>query len=192
MSGTRTWTATARSTRTTWVPSVSRGTRYTITTSRSNWATRDLKLLFTGSKDGSYYLPSGYTIPFYKNAGNAWKWQYDGRWTEAKYQAGEEITYPRAVYSGDTSHNNFLTSDYWMVSSDHSKLKNVELGYTFDLGRGGRDVILQGVRVYVNANNIYTFPNKLSRYGIDPETTDGSTYVYPLTRIIMAGISFRF
>ena len=152
----------------------------------------DLKLLFTGSKDGSYYLPSGYTIPFYKNAGNAWKWQYDGRWTEAKYLAGEEITYPRAVYSGDTSHNNFLTSDYWMVSSDHFKLKNVELGYTFDLGKGGRDVILQGVRVYVNANNIYTFPNKLSRYGIDPETTDGSTYVYPLTRIIMAGISFRF
>jgi len=48
------------------------------------------------------------------------------------------------------------------------------------------------VRVYVNANNIYTFPNKLSRYGIDPEATDGSTYVYPLTRIIMAGISFRF
>ena len=46
--------------------------------------------------------------------------------------------------------------------------------------------------MYVNANNIYTFPNKMSRYGIDPETTDGSTYVYPLTRIIMAGISFRF
>ena len=28
--------------------------------------------------------------------------------------------------------------------------------------------------------------------GIDPETTDGSTYVYPLTRVFMAGISFRF
>ena len=66
------------------------------------------------------------------------------------------------------------------------------LGYTFDLGKGGRDTILQGVRLYVNANNIYTFRNALTRYGIDPEATDGSTYVYPLTRIIMAGISFRF
>ena len=28
--------------------------------------------------------------------------------------------------------------------------------------------------------------------GIDPETRDGNTYVYPLTRIFMAGISFRF
>jgi hypothetical protein len=39
---------------------------------------------------------------------------------------------------------------------------------------------------------VYTFPSALDRYGIDPETTDGSTYVYPLTRIFMAGLSFRF
>ncbi|MBO4742357.1 MAG: TonB-dependent receptor [Bacteroidales bacterium] len=156
------------------------------------WKGFDLRVLFTGSKDGSYYLPSGYTIPFYKNAGNAWKWQYDGRWTEEKYLAGETITYPRAAYAATTSHNNYLTSDYWMVSSDHIKLKNIELGYTFDLGRGGRNTILQAVRVYANANNVYTFRNALTPYGIDPETTDGSTYVYPLTRIFMAGLSFRF
>lgn len=152
----------------------------------------DLKLLFTGSKDGSYYLDSGFTIPFFKNAGNAWKWQYDGRWTEAKYLAGEKISYPRAAYAATSSHNNYLVSDYWMVSSDHIKLKNIELGYTFDLGKGGKSTILQAVRVYANANNVYTFPNALTPYGIDPETTDGSTYVYPLTRIFMAGLSFRF
>ena len=152
----------------------------------------DLKLLFTGSADGSYYLNSGYTIPFFKNAGNAWKWQYDGRWTEEKYLAGETITYPRAVYSATSSHNNYLTSDYWMVSTNHFKLKNVEVGYTFDFGKGGKDVILQGLRIYLNANNVCTFPNALFKYGIDPETTDGSTYVYPLTRVITAGLSFRF
>ncbi|MBO7643589.1 MAG: TonB-dependent receptor [Bacteroidales bacterium] len=156
------------------------------------WKGFDFRMLFTGSKDGSYYLPSGYTIPFYKNAGNAWMWQYEGRWTEEKYLAGETITYPRAAYAATTSHNNYLTSDYWMVSSDHIKLKNIELGYTFDLGRGGRNTILQAVRVYANANNVYTFRNALTPYGIDPETTDGSTYVYPLTRIFMAGLSFRF
>ena len=152
----------------------------------------DLRMLFTGSKDGSYYLSSGYTIPFYKNAGNAWMWQYQGRWTEEKYLNGETITYPRATYAATTSHNNYLVSDYWMVSSDHIKLKNVELGYTFDIGRRGGNPILEAVRVYVNANNVYTFRNALTPYGIDPETTDGSTYVYPLTRIFMAGLSFRF
>jgi hypothetical protein len=39
---------------------------------------------------------------------------------------------------------------------------------------------------------VFTFRNALTPYGIDPETTDGSTYVYPLTRIFMAGLSFRF
>ena len=31
----------------------------------------DLRILFTGSLNGSYYLNSGYTIPFFKSAGNA-------------------------------------------------------------------------------------------------------------------------
>lgn len=152
----------------------------------------DLKLLFTGSLNGSYYLNSGYTIPFYKNGGNAWKWQYDGRWTPEKYAAGETITYPRAAYSADNSHNNYLQSDYWMVSTNHIKLKNIEAGYTFDFAKGGKNTILQGIRVYLNANNVYTFNNALKRYGIDPETTDGSTYVYPLTQVYTLGLSFKF
>ena len=159
---------------------------------RAGYKGFDVKLLFTGSKDGSYYLPSGYTIPFFKNAGNAWKWQHDGRWTEEKYLAGEEISFPRATYSATSSHNNYLVSDYWMKSSDHIKLKNVEVGYTFNIGNGIGNNILQALRVYVNANNVYTFRNALTPYGIDPETTDGSTYVYPLTRVFMAGVSFRF
>ena len=156
------------------------------------WKGLDLKLLFTGSANGSYYLSPGYTIPFYKNAGNAWKWQYDGRWTEEKYLAGEEISYPRATYSATTAHNNYLTSDYWMVSTNHFKLKNVELGYTFDLSNKGKRNIVQACRIFANANNVYTFKNALTKYGIDPETTDGSTYVYPLTRVFTFGLSLRF
>lgn len=152
----------------------------------------DVKLLFTGSANGSYYLGSGYTIPFFKSAGNAWQWQYDGRWTEEKYLAGEEITYPRAAYGATSSHNNYLTSDYWMISTNHIKLKNVELGYTFDLSKKRQQNVLQALRLYFNANNVYTFKNALTPYGIDPETTDGSTYVYPLTKVFTFGVSLRF
>lgn len=152
----------------------------------------DVKILFTGSADGSYYLNSGYTIPFFKNAGNAWKWQYDGRWTQEKYLAGEKITYPRAAYGATSSHNNYLTSDYWMVSTNHIKLKNVEIGYTFDMTKIANQNVVQALRLYFNANNVYTFKNKLTPYGIDPETTDGSTYVYPLTKVFTLGVSLRF
>jgi hypothetical protein len=44
----------------------------------------------------------------------------------------------------------------------------------------------------MNANNIYTFKNALTPYGIDPETTDGSTYLYPLTRVFTFGVNLRF
>ena len=152
----------------------------------------DVKILFTGSADGSYYLNSGYTIPFFKNAGNAWKWQYDGRWTQEKYLAREKITYPRAAYGATPSHNNYLTSDYWMVSTNHIKLKNVEIGYTFDMTKIANQNVVQALRLYFNANNVYTFKNKLTPYGIDPETTDGSTYVYPLTKVFTLGVSLRF
>lgn len=149
----------------------------------------DLRLLFTGSKDGSFYLNSGYTIPFYKVAGNAWKWMYDGRWTEDRYLAGETISYPRVAWSADTSHNNYLTSDYWIKSTDHVKLKNVEIGYTFDIGK---KLPVEALRVYMNANNVWTFKNALTPYGIDPEATNASTYIYPLTKVVTFGASLRF
>ena len=157
------------------------------------WKGLDLRMLLTGSANGSYYLNSGYTIPFFKNAGNAWKWQYDGRWTAEKYAAGEKITYPRAAYAATSSHNNYLTSDYWMVSTNHFKLKNVELGYTFNVKKGVLSQLnVQSLRLFMNANNIYTFKNALTPYGIDPETTDGSTYLYPLTRVFTFGVNLRF
>ena len=153
----------------------------------------DLRMLFTGSANGSYYLNSGLTIPFYKNAGNAWLYQYEGRWTPEKYAAGEPITYPRATYAASSNHNNYLTSDYWMVSTNHFKLKNVELGYTFNVKRGVLSKLqVQSLRLFMNANNVYTFKNALTPYGIDPETTDGSTYIYPLTRVFTFGVNLRF
>ncbi len=152
----------------------------------------DLNVLFVGTANGSYYLNSGYTIPFFKRAGNAWQWMYDGRWTQEKYLAGEKINYPRATFDANGTHNNFLQSDYWMKSNNFIKLKNVELGYTFQTKNSYLLNKINSLRVYANANNIYTFRNKLTDIGIDPETTDGSTYIYPLTRVITLGLSMQF
>ena len=77
-----------------------------------------------------------------------------------------------------------------MVAQYHLKLKNIEIGYTFDFSR--RNIPLSGLRIYANANNVFTFRNALSDYGIDPETTDGSAYIYPLTKVLTVGLNFRF
>lgn len=85
------------------------------------WKGLDLRVLFMGTANGSYYLTPGMVMPFDKKAGNAWKWMYDNRWTAERYAAGEKISFPRATFDPTSSDNNYLTSDYWMKSSNYLK-----------------------------------------------------------------------
>ncbi len=164
------------------------------------WKGFDIKMVLSGTAMGTYYI-SRITSPFFKRAGNAFLWQYEGRWTPEKVASGAAITYPRAVYDASQDHYDFgPKSDLWALSSDHLRIKNVEIGYTFDqkmpLLRRAR---ISGLRVYANANNLLTFFDQMSRYGIDPETKDnlgGSegniSYVFPLTRTTNFGVNINF
>lgn len=160
----------------------------------------DLKMVLSGTAMGTYYI-ARITSPFFKRAGNAFLWQYEGRWTPEKVASGAKITYPRAVYDASQDHYDFgPKSDLWALSSDHLRIKNVELGYSFNpslplLQRAG----ISGLRVYLNVNNLLTFFDQMSRYGIDPETKDnlgGSegniSYVFPLTRTTNFGVNVNF
>ena len=159
-----------------------------------NYKGFDLSALFVSTVNGSYYLNTGYTLPFYKRAGNVWKWMYDGRWTPEKAASGAEITYPRSTFDATSSDNNWLTSDFWMVSNNFVKLKNVELGYTFATDEEGflGKAHINSLRIYASGNNIYTFKNELTEKGIDPESPDGSTYIYPLTSVFNLGFNIQF
>lgn len=154
-----------------------------------------MRLLFTGTINGSYYLNPTYSIPFFKNAGNAFQWQYDGRWTPEKVANGTAISYPRATYSADGNHNNYVESDFWMTSSNFFKLKNIEVGYTFT---PKKNWVVNSLRIYASGNNIASFGAKrLREVGIDPEGKDRSTsgsasYIYPLTRVFNLGVSMTF
>ena len=160
----------------------------------------DLKVVLSGTGMGTYYI-ARITSPFFKRAGNAFLWQYEGRWTPEKVAAGIPVTYPRAVYDASQDHYDFgPKSDLWALSSDHLRVKNVELGYTFP----GNSPLLQrarisSLRIYANANNLLTLFDQMSRYGIDPETKDnlgGSegniSYVFPLTRTVNFGVNINF
>ena len=165
-----------------------------------SWKGFDLNVVLSGTAMGSYYI-SRITSPFFKRAGNAFLWQYEGRWTAEKYAAGKTITYPRAVYDADQNHYDFgPVSDFWALSSDHLRIKNVEIGYTFPENSAFlRKIGIAGMRLYANANNLLTLFDHMSRYGIDPETKDnmgGSegniSYVFPLTRTTNFGVNIQF
>jgi len=154
----------------------------------------DISTLFIGTANGSFYLNSGLTIPFFKVAGNAWKWEYDGRWTPQKVASGETITYPRATIDANSSSNNFLTSSFWLVSNNFQRFKNAEIGYTFPSSLNFlKQARISSLRIYANGNNLFTWGSDLKKYGIDAETTDNSTtYIYPITRAVTFGASVRF
>ncbi len=161
-----------------------------------SWKGIDLKVVLSGTAMGSFYV-TRITSPFFKRAGNAFRWQYEGRWTPEKVAAGETITYPRAVFDATQDHYNFgPKSDHWALSSDHLRIKNVELGYSFSPdSKFLRKAKISGLRVYVNANNLATMFDKMKDYGIDPEMQDNIgtiSYVFPLTRTTNIGVNIQF
>jgi TonB-linked SusC/RagA family outer membrane protein len=158
-----------------------------------NYKGFELSALFIGSQNGSYYLNTGITIPFQKTAGNMWQWNYDDMWTPEKVAAGTPIGAPRIDMVATSSTASYLTSDFWLRSTDFVKLKNLQLSYTFKNSKILKSVGISSLRIYTNADNIFTFKNALSKYGIDPESVDANTaYIYPLTQVINFGLSVKF
>jgi TonB-linked SusC/RagA family outer membrane protein len=156
----------------------------------------DASVLFIGTANGSYALnlsPGSYIIPFWKSTGNLWQWEYDGQWTAAKAASGAPITFPRAIIDGsNSSSDSFLASDFWLISNNFFRIKNVEVGYTLPAGLL-KHLAINSIRFYFNASNLFTFNNALSKYGIDPEQTDnGSSFIYPLTKVINFGLKMQF
>lgn len=152
----------------------------------------DLNILFTGKAKGSFNINNGMNHPFVKNAGNAFQWQYDGRWTPEKVANGEKITFPRSTIAGSASEsNNYQNSDFWLISNAFKKLKNVELGYSFKNVPWLQKAHISTLRIYANGNNLITWDNAFDE--IDPEQTDsGTSYLYPLTRVFVFGANIRF
>lgn len=154
----------------------------------------EISALFTGSAQGTFSM-NGYLItPFSQSNGTPIGYMM-GRWTPERYAAGEEITFPRIGVNMANSQN-ASTNAFWYRSTDHIKLKNVEIAYTF----GGRNWMkkahISALRVYFNANNLFTFKDKGLIEGIDPELTqDGLSSqgcIFPLSRIYNIGFNIQF
>jgi TonB-linked SusC/RagA family outer membrane protein len=161
-----------------------------------NYGGFDINVLVIGTANGSFALnrsAGSYVIPFWKGTGNLWQWQYDGQWTAAKAASGAQITFPRAIIDGSSSSSDsFLNSDFWLISNNFFRIKNLEVGYTLPKGIM-KHLSINSLRLYFNASNLFTFNNALTKYGIDPEQTDtGASFLYPLTKVINFGLKMQF
>lgn len=154
----------------------------------------EISALLTGSAQGTFNM-NGYLItPFAQGNGTPLSYM-NGRWTPERHAAGKQITFPRMSVNMANSQNN-QNNSFWFRSTDHIKLKNVEVAYTFRNARWMRKAHIGSIRVFVNANNLCTWGGKDLVDGIDPELVqDGSTsegIIYPLTRVYNFGFNIQF
>ncbi|MBC8034873.1 MAG: SusC/RagA family TonB-linked outer membrane protein, partial [Chitinophagaceae bacterium] len=113
-------------------------------------------------------------------------------WSQERYNAGLPIRFPRFSFgTGGQVLNNYQSSTFFLADASYLRLKNVEIGYTFS-GNIFKKIGLSSVRIFANANNLYTWSKVYP--GVDPESPPiaGNAEPYPLVRTINTGININF
>ncbi|MCQ2146286.1 MAG: TonB-dependent receptor [Bacteroidales bacterium] len=145
----------------------------------------DFSMMWTGADHVNRTLNGYFRDQFGStNTSALTQWVADNSWTEDNPDA----ILPRISFKNRV-HNN-RDSQAWMVNSRYVRLKNVEIGYTFD--KSHKLPFFNYVRVYLSGQNLLTF----SRFdGNDPEAPgQGLDFGvrYPMTRVFNIGAQFNF
>ena len=137
----------------------------------------DLSILLQAATGAQVYLQteSG-TI------GNYLQYSYDHRWTLDNPSSVD----PRTV---DRNNQYFSGNDnYYLMSTDYIRLKNLEIGYSLP-SFIGKKVGINNLRIYVNGLNLLT---RAKQDIFDPESTSSDLHYYPQARIINTGVTVTF
>jgi len=131
----------------------------------------------------------------YRSFGDSWWHNYDSTILNRWHGEGTSNEQPRI--SG-TGHNNTIwVSNRYMEDADYFKIKAVTLGYDFK--QLFKKLPLQQCRLYVQAQNLYTFTGYT---GLDPEVGNSGGAdswasgidlgLYPPSRTYLVGVNIKF
>ncbi len=96
--------------------------------------------------------------------------------------------FPRLLPSGFGG-NNYLPSSWWVRSAAYFRIKNVNVGYTFNEALMKKIKIKSG-RIFVSGQNLLTITKAWK--GFDPEINNANAEFYPLMRTFTAGVNVSF
>ena len=132
----------------------------------------DLYLFFNEAASGVVYISqeSG-------DIGNYYKEYAENRWTPEH----SDNTSPR-TWNGYNTYWMSQLSTFWLQPTNYIRLKNIEVGYTFN-ARGQKESDTGKLRIYMRGFNLLTF-SKFKLF--DPEMLSGAAY--PPQRIINLGL----
>lgn len=144
----------------------------------ANWNNFDFMMLFQGAVGGETYVwreRAG-------EAGNFYKETYENRWTPENPSS----VHPRIL----NRENEYWVSNrntYYLKNTDYLRLKNLEIGYTFNLP-GIQKAGISNLRIYANATNLFTIDGVKVQ---DPEANDTGRE-YPQRRVVNFGATITF
>jgi hypothetical protein len=144
-----------------------------------SWKGLDLSILLQGVQNRSIDMLGSYYVAFQGIHGQAYEHNLN-RWTP---QTASTATYPRLT--AGTNYNNDVSSSFWIKSGNYMRLKNVELGYSLPVAVV-KKAHLAGARIFINGTNLLTFTGLKDR---DPENY---TYLYPIQKLLTAGVNIKF
>ncbi|PSL50254.1 TonB-linked SusC/RagA family outer membrane protein [Chitinophaga niastensis] len=142
----------------------------------------DLALLFQGVGGVKrYYQDNWYTSGI--RAGREINADFQNAWTPDN----PNTNMPRLTAAANT--DNTQANTFWVQNASFVRLKNIQLSYT--IPKKVFRSTLQSIRVYVNAQNAFTW-TKFK--GLDPEVSDYTQpgIQYPNVRVITGGVNVIF
>lgn len=142
----------------------------------------DFSMFWQGDMGKKQYMP--YEKWVNDGGANYGRWWYENRWT------GEGVPgkWPAVIWGGAYSMNQM--SDFLLTDASYARMKNVSVGYTFQVGTGSR------FRVYLAGENLITITGK-GFYGFDPEKGGTAQYnywadSYPTAKTVSVGANIQF
>ena len=150
-----------------------------------NWKGLDFSMLWVGADNTSRALNGYFRDQFGStNTSALAQWVADNSWTEDNPGA----SLPRISFTNRV-HNN-RDSQAWIIDSKYVRLKNLEIGYTFNKPKWMP--LFNYVRFYASGQNLLTFADFK---GNDPEAPGSGLDFgvrYPMTRVYNFGLQVNF
>ena len=139
----------------------------------ANYRKFDFSIIGQGTSGNEIFNNARLTLEDYTNStesGDNQSISVLNRWTGP----GSSNEIPRAIVNGGPNANNRM-SDRWIEDGSFLRIRNIQLGYSIpqDAFSSIKANMIKKGRVYVNAQNMFTFTNYS---GLDPEATRGFTF----------------
>lgn len=151
----------------------------------ASYANFDFSAFFYGSFGQKVYVYGDGLEPFYQGSVPTKDWL--DAWTPENHSTTMPAVYNSQRYNSTWSQ---YPNSWFLQSNSYVRLKNVNVGYTFNLGKATNQIV-KDVRVYFSGDNLLTFTGYK---GLDPERTGGSGafLTYPQTRSFTFGANIKF